>query len=143
VLVPPVGNSKSKIDAVGERIDFTRVRGWLARKKRGRRETLWRAGHGSNESFAPLGLDISSSYPRLAPWAAFFHRFAVVAVDSLALEERGWAPLPGLAFFYGCLFHVVHVGAGLGQDVVQIVADADEGESLFEEFADARGAEEE
>ena len=35
------------------------------------------------------------------------------------------------------------VGSGLGQDVVQVVADADEGESFFEEFADACGAEQE
>ena len=46
------------------------------------------------------------------------------------------------AFFFGDIFHVVHVGAGLRQHVVQVVADADEGESLFEELSDSRRSEE-
>jgi hypothetical protein len=48
--------------------------------------------------------------------------------------------LPGFAFFFCYVFHVVDVGSGLGQDVVEVVADADEGEALFEELADAGGA---
>src|SRR5258707_15098416 len=42
------------------------------------------------------------------------------------LEQRGGAALPGFAFFCGDLFHVTDVGSGLGQYMVQVVADADE-----------------
>ena len=59
------------------------------------------------------------------------------------LEKRGRAALPSFSFFLRDVFHLVHVGAGLGKDVVQVVSNADEGESLFQEFADAGGAEEE
>jgi hypothetical protein len=57
------------------------------------------------------------------------------------LEQRGRAALPGRAFFFANVLHVGDVGSGLGQDVVQVVADADQGESLVQEFADTRGAE--
>src|SRR6266566_5850079 len=60
-----------------------------------------------------------------------------------SLEQRRWSPLPALAFLFRDVFDVVHVGAGLRQDVVQVVADADEGETLFEELADARCPEQE
>src|ERR1700730_14624986 len=53
----------------------------------------------------------------------------------VSLEQRGRAALPGFAFFFGDVFHIGDVGSGLSQDVVQVVADADEGESFFEEFA--------
>src|SRR6266436_8885589 len=59
------------------------------------------------------------------------------------LEQRCRPSLPGLSFFFGDVFHVAYVGACLGQDVMQVVADADEGESLFEELAHASGAEQE
>src|ERR1700674_3217227 len=59
------------------------------------------------------------------------------------LEQRRWSPLPVLAFLFRDIFYVVDVSAGLGQDVVQVVADADEGETLFEELADARCPEQE
>src|ERR1022692_2139906 len=63
--------------------------------------------------------------------------------SNTALEQRGRTPLPGLAFFFGNVFHIVHVRASLGQDMVQVVADADEGESLLQELAHACGAEQE
>ena len=59
------------------------------------------------------------------------------------LEQRCRPALPVLAFSFGNIFHVVHVGARLGQHMVQIVADADEGKALFQELADAAGAEQE
>src|SRR5579872_1408831 len=59
------------------------------------------------------------------------------------LEQRRVAPLPGLAFFFGDLFHVVHVSAGLGQHVVQVVAHAYKREAFFQELSHARGAEQE
>ena len=45
--------------------------------------------------------------------------------------------------FFGNVLPVGDVGSGLGQDVVQVVADADKGESVVQEFADTRGAEQE
>src|SRR6266481_7660549 len=59
------------------------------------------------------------------------------------LEQRRRSPLPAFAFLFRDVFHVVDVGAGLRQDVVQVVADADEGETLFEELSDARCPEQE
>jgi hypothetical protein len=54
------------------------------------------------------------------------------------LEQRRRSSLPAFAFLFRNVFDVVDVSAGLGQDVVQVVAYADEGETLFEELADAR-----
>src|ERR1700722_11284145 len=59
------------------------------------------------------------------------------------LKQRRVAPLPGFAFFLRDLLHVVHVGAGLRQHVVQIVAHADKREAFFQELANARSAEQE
>src|ERR1700676_1202541 len=59
------------------------------------------------------------------------------------LEQRGWSPLPAFAFLFRNVFDVVDVSAGLGQDVMQVVADADEGKTLLEELADARCPEQE
>src|SRR6185503_15498601 len=59
------------------------------------------------------------------------------------LEKRGRTALPVFSFFFGNIFHVVHVGARLGQYMVQVIADTDEGESFFQELAHASGAEEE
>src|SRR4029077_1622528 len=59
------------------------------------------------------------------------------------LEQGGGAAFPGLSFFFGDVFHVGDVGSGLGGAVVEIVADADEGDSVFEELANAGGTEEE
>lgn len=57
------------------------------------------------------------------------------------LEQRGAAALPTLAFFFGYVLHVGDVSSRLGEDMVEIVADADEGEAFFEKFADPCGAE--
>jgi len=46
-----------------------------------------------------------------------------------------------LCLFFRDVFDVVDVGSGLRQNVVQVVANADEGESLVEELADARRSE--
>ena len=61
----------------------------------------------------------------------------------ISLQQRAGAWLPSLAFVFCGGGDVLHVGAGLSQDVVQVVAEADEGEAFVEEFADARGAEQE
>src|SRR3979411_167134 len=58
------------------------------------------------------------------------------------LEQCCRATGPALALFFSNLFHVCDVGAGLGEDVVQVVAYADEGESLLQKLPDACGAEE-
>src|ERR1700676_4313689 len=60
-----------------------------------------------------------------------------------ALEKRRLSPLPAFAFLFRDVFDVVYVGAGLGQNVVQVVANADEGETLFEKLPDARCSEQE
>jgi hypothetical protein len=59
------------------------------------------------------------------------------------LEQRGGASLPGVALFLGNFLYVVDVGSDLGEKVVQVVAEAEEGESFVEKFADARSAEQE
>src|SRR5579863_6933612 len=59
------------------------------------------------------------------------------------LEQRRRAALPGFPFFLRNLFHVVNIRTSLREDVVQVVADADEGEAFFQELADSRGAEQE
>src|SRR6516165_11804194 len=63
--------------------------------------------------------------------------------NPLLLEKGGRAASPGLGFFLGDFFQVGHVRAGLREYVMQIVADADESETLVQEFADSRGAKEE
>src|SRR5439155_14580244 len=73
---------------------------------------------------------------------ACFHRRMTAWVRVAGLEQCGCAARPGLALLLRNLLHVIHVGAGLGEDVVQVVADADEGESLFRKLADAGRAEE-
>src|ERR1700691_27221 len=75
-----------------------------------------------------------------APDLGYPHR---VPCPGLFLEQSCRATLPGFAFFLGDIFHVGDVGSGLGEDVVEIVAHADEGEAFFQKFADARGAEQE
>ena len=47
------------------------------------------------------------------------------------------------AFFFRDRFHILHIGAGLRQDVMQIVADADERETFLEELTDARRSKQE
>src|SRR5215469_6567597 len=54
-----------------------------------------------------------------------------------SLEQRSWSALPRFAFFHGHVFHVRNIRPGLRQHMMQIVADADEGKSLFEKFPDA------
>jgi hypothetical protein len=53
------------------------------------------------------------------------------------LEQRGRPSLPALAFFFRDVFDVVDVGPGLRQDMVQVVANADKGEALLHELANA------
>src|SRR5438477_1765939 len=57
------------------------------------------------------------------------------------LEQGGGAALPGRAFFFGDILHVSDVGSSLRKHMVQVVADTDEGESFFQEFADSRRTE--
>src|ERR1700728_4580618 len=60
------------------------------------------------------------------------------------LNQSGRPTLPGnLALLLRNRFHILHIGAGLREHMVEIVAEADERESLVEEFADARGSEQE
>jgi hypothetical protein len=61
----------------------------------------------------------------------------------LPLEQRRGSALPALSFFLGYGLHVVDVGAGLRQYVVQVIAYADECKAFFQEFAYPRGAEQE
>src|SRR5215813_8086610 len=63
--------------------------------------------------------------------------------NPLLLEKGGRAASPGLGFFLGDFLQVGHVRTGLREHVMQIVADADESETLVQEFADSRGAKEE
>jgi hypothetical protein len=51
--------------------------------------------------------------------------------------------VPLLGFFFGGGGNVFHIRTGLRQDVVEVVAQADEGETFVQEFAYAGGAEEE
>lgn len=53
------------------------------------------------------------------------------------LEQGGWPSLPDFAFFFRNGFDVVNVRTSLGQDMVQIVAQAEEGKALLEELANA------
>src|SRR6266404_2415421 len=59
------------------------------------------------------------------------------------LEQRRRSPLPVFSFLFRNVFDVVDIGASLRQDVVQVIADADEGETLLEELADTRCPEQE
>src|ERR1700732_3618237 len=59
------------------------------------------------------------------------------------LHERRSAPLPAFAFFFRYHLDVPYVRRALREDVVQVVAETHEGETLLEELADARGAEQE
>ena len=57
-------------------------------------------------------------------------------------KQGAGAGLPLLGFVLRGGGDVFHVGAGLGEDVVKVVAEAHEGEAFVEEFADAAGTEE-
>jgi len=59
------------------------------------------------------------------------------------LEKSCGAAFPGLAFFLGDFFHIAYLRAGLRQDVVQVVANADEGETFFQEFTNPGGTKQE
>ncbi len=63
------------------------------------------------------------------------------AKAELSLEQCGRAAYPGFAFCVGDAFDVLEVCAGLRENVVQIVADADKREAFAEKFAGTRGAE--
>jgi len=58
-------------------------------------------------------------------------------------EEGGGAAGPALPLCFGDVLDVFYVRSSLREDVVKIVADADEGEAFVEKFADAGGSEEE
>src|SRR6266446_6440896 len=61
-----------------------------------------------------------------------------------SLNEGGGPARPRFAaFLLGYGFHVLNVSAGLGQNMVEVVAKTDEGKSLIEELPDARRAEQE
>ena len=66
----------------------------------------------------------------------------VFAEAELNLEQCSRAARPGFALSFGDAFDIINVGACLRKDVVQVVADADEGEAFIEKLSDARGAEE-
>jgi hypothetical protein len=76
-----------------------------------------------------------------SPLLAISARSGAPTTLCFSLEQCCGAALPGLPFFSRDLLHVAYVGAGLRQDMVQVVTDADERETLLEEFAYARGAE--
>ena len=61
----------------------------------------------------------------------------------LSLEQSGRTARPDFALRFGDALDVVDVGSGLRQDMVQIIADADEGEALVEKLSDTSGAEQE
>src|SRR5687767_164062 len=58
-----------------------------------------------------------------------------------ALQDRRRAALPLCPALRLDRLDRLHVGAGLRQHVVEVVADADEGEALVEELGDPGGAE--
>src|SRR5829696_9467590 len=75
----------------------------------------------------------------LSCWSSY--RYTSPDPVTSSLDQSGRAAGPGGAAT-GCdPFDVFHVRAGLREDVVQIVADADEAEPLGEELGDARRAE--
>ena len=90
---------------------------------------------------APCATALENAAAKLCPAGRVRAPAPIRAGMPIVLEQCCGAALPGLAFFFRDAFHVFHVGAGLGQHVVQVVADADEGEALLEELADPRGAE--
>src|ERR1700730_17168758 len=59
------------------------------------------------------------------------------------LHERCRSPRPGFTFFLRNRLHVLHVSGALREDMVQIVAEADEGKASLEELADAGSPKEE
>src|SRR5690349_17753262 len=58
-------------------------------------------------------------------------------------EKVSGTACPASSFFLGDPFQRAYVRARLRQDVMKVVADADETEPFLEELADARGTEEE
>src|SRR6266478_5572351 len=67
----------------------------------------------------------------------------VTALEKLVLEKGGGTARPELAFFFGDFLQVGDVCASLREYVMEIVANADEGKTFVEKFADARCTEEE
>lgn len=59
------------------------------------------------------------------------------------LQEHRGTGLPGLALSLGDILQRLHVGLGLGQDVVEIVSDGDEDKALLDELGNAISAEQE
>jgi hypothetical protein len=57
------------------------------------------------------------------------------------LEESGRAPCPRPSLFLRDLLDVGHIRTGLRQDMMEIVAEADQGKVLIEEFPNAVGPE--
>src|SRR5215831_4116998 len=61
--------------------------------------------------------------------------------SGMSLEQGRGPPCPVLALRLCDLFYVLHISSCLRQHVVQIVANADERESLVQKLADAGSAE--
>ena len=88
---------------------------------------------GTNLSYAPLA-NVESKSPRLGR----------SGLSSCArLEQSGWPSGPVFSLIPGDCLHIVHVGAGLGDHVMQVVTDTDEGKTLFQEFSYPSCAEQE
>jgi hypothetical protein len=66
----------------------------------------------------------------------------VFADAELNLEQCRRAARPGFALCFGDALDIVDVRTGLREDVVQVVANADEREAFVEKLSDTRGAEE-
>ena len=114
-LLRPPGPADSRLRHVPDNLDRARSLGgikivrvgwegvsrlpWLraVRSSALLRESKWdgalHAESASGLSFAPPGLTlVSLSYPRLAPWAAFFRRFAAGRVPSASLRAGSTGP---------------------------------------------------
>src|SRR4051812_44982459 len=61
----------------------------------------------------------------------------------LNLHQSCRTPAPGLAVIRGNALDIFDVSCGLSQDVMEIVANADEREILFQELGDTSGSKEE
>ena len=72
--------------------------------------------------------------------SAPFSRSASECTAATAQRRAVGATRPVLPLFPGDAFHVLHISTGLGQHVVQIIANADEREAFLQKLAHARCA---
>src|SRR5579872_1821756 len=71
------------------------------------------------------------------------HYTCAVEANKREILEQGRGPSsPALPLLLGDPFHVVDICAGLGHDMMQVIAHADKGKALLQEFTDPRRAEE-